>query len=328
MAVALHLIRIARRNKRKINKLTYLKLYHSLIKITIVSVCLVICAGGFVRMTGSGMGCPDWPKCFGYWIPPTDVSQLPLDYKEQYSERGYDKLDFNVFNTWTEYVNRLLGALAGFFCLGLLIISIFISNTRLILFSFFLVLLMGFQGWMGAQVVASVLSPYKITIHYLIALFILSLLFFMYRSTLPIAKDTLISINKKVLLFGIFISISQIVLGTQVRESVDQLLISYDRISIISHLPITFEYHRTMAWLVLVSNIAILFSHRILIKNLVELKIIILAISVLVLTGWLMTKQSLIPLCQLMHVICAVSLFICQLSIFLRYFNLAIVKSP
>ena len=187
---------------------------------------------------------------------------------------------------------------------------------------------MAFQGWMGAQVVASVLSPYKITIHYLIALFILSLLFFMYRSTLPITKQVLISVNREILLFGIFISISQIVLGTQVRESVDQLLISYDRMSIVSHLPITFEYHRTMAWLVLVSNIAILFSHRILIKNLVELKIIMLAIGVLVLTGWLMTEQSLMPLCQLIHVICAVSLFICQISIFLRYFNLAILKSP
>ena len=50
-------------------------------------------------MTGSGMGCPDWPKCFGSWIPPTNISELPINYKEIYSNRGYDKLDFNVFNT-------------------------------------------------------------------------------------------------------------------------------------------------------------------------------------------------------------------------------------
>ena len=63
-------------------------------------------------MTGSGMGCPDWPKCFGSWIPPTSIKDLPNNYKEIYSEKhtvdGYEELEFNVFNTWTEYINRLL----------------------------------------------------------------------------------------------------------------------------------------------------------------------------------------------------------------------------
>src|ERR1700744_5135583 len=106
--------------------------------ITIFSLFAVIIAGAVVRSTGSGMGCPDWPKCFGRYIPPTNSSELPKDYKSKYvagniakNQRcartldvfGYSDLakriredksilvpeEFNAAKTWPEYVNRLLG---------------------------------------------------------------------------------------------------------------------------------------------------------------------------------------------------------------------------
>ena len=76
---------------------------------TLITLYLLIVAGGVVRSTGAGMGCPDWPKCFGRWVPPTEISELPHDYKQIYGAKLKGEIEFNPVKTWTEYVNRLLG---------------------------------------------------------------------------------------------------------------------------------------------------------------------------------------------------------------------------
>lgn len=81
---------------------------------TIVVVFLLIAIGGIVRSSGAGMGCPDWPKCFDQWVPPTDVTELPANYQQIYQDRGYADTTFNAVKTWTEYLNRLFGVLTGF----------------------------------------------------------------------------------------------------------------------------------------------------------------------------------------------------------------------
>jgi len=304
-----------------------LQLYNNLCKITISLICLVICAGGFVRMTGSGMGCPDWPKCFGFWIPPTDVSDLPVNYKEIYAERGYDKLNFSVFNTWTEYINRLLGLISGFFCLALLFTSFFTKNKHLIFFNFFLVSIMGFQGWMGAVVVYSVLAPFKITIHMLIALGIVSVLLYLNRITNPqdYQKNTP---NNTWIYIALIISVVQIVIGTQVRESVDVLLPHINRISLVSELPFIFEYHRIVAWLVCLSNLILLIYYRSWMSIFFERCAIAITIILLLCSGLVMTYYSLIGVFQFMHLILAVALFISQISMLMKTLRLPTVQFP
>ena len=160
-----------------------MKKYHNtLIVISLVLVYLVISAGAVVRMTGIGMGCPDWPKCFGYLIPPTERSELDWkpnhDYlkgeviivkeslrvatqnfnsQNQYLNENwevYTKHDYAIFNakhTWIEFINRLLGAIAGLATLLLFINSLVrLKNDFWAAFLAFLIVLgMGFQGWLG-----------------------------------------------------------------------------------------------------------------------------------------------------------------------------------
>ena len=142
---------------------------------------LLIFIGGLVRVSGAGMGCPDWPKCFGRWIPPTSLSQLP-DY--------IDPEKFNLVLAWVEYLNRLFGALVGLIILITFILGyihfkqsnkVFVPITA----AFFLTLL---EGWVGAKLVDTVLDPITITIHLLLALVIIGLI--IYLSLIHISEPT------------------------------------------------------------------------------------------------------------------------------------------
>ena len=81
-----------------------MKLFSKFAFLSTVATYIVIFAGGLVRVSGAGLGCPDWPKCFGGWVPPLTASQLPP---------GFDSQTFNFTLAWIEYVNRLMGVLLG-----------------------------------------------------------------------------------------------------------------------------------------------------------------------------------------------------------------------
>lgn len=233
------------------------KHFKNIVKAALISVYLIFIAGSVVRMTGSGMGCPDWPKCFGYYIPPTEEAQLVWHPETGYSKgtiiikeeallvaqqdfvttesfavsnwEPYTKHEyaiFNVYHTWTEYINRLASVLSGFVFLFLIAgaLKFWKENKTITLLSFAAFFLMLFEAWLGKTVIDSVLKPSVITIHMVAGLFIIGLLLKVLHilSEKEIKVKSYSSLFQKLLGLSIVLSVIQIALGTQVRQFVDE----------------------------------------------------------------------------------------------------------
>ena len=231
-----------------------LNLYQKTALSTIAATLFLIMVGGIVRAAGAGLGCPDWPKCYGLWIPPMHVSDLPS---------GFDVDSFNAFKTWTEYVNRLIGVLVGFFIAANFLTSLRYRRSKptVTISSLLALILVLFQAWLGGQVVRSGLASGMITLHMLLAMIIVGvLLYASFKSKEDFVELQMSQKSKKRFLqLGIGIgvlSIIQMVLGTQVRESIDVVKIGMgltDRSLWIEQLGIIYKIHRSFSWLLLIT---------------------------------------------------------------------------
>lgn len=226
-----------------------------LVRLTLIFTFLVILAGSVVRVTQSGMGCPDWPKCFGYYIPPTDPDQVNFHPGQVYKKNmmvivndtlwrarknfaasesfdrsqwekypKHDYADFVVYQTWVEYINRLLGALLGLFVFAVMVASVtYLKSDKWVpIYSFALLFLTGFQAWLGKLVVDGNLIPQSISIHMLAAL----LLLLFAQLLLNRVKSDAIGLPRNrnlswIALGAVFLTVIQVLIGTQVREEID-----------------------------------------------------------------------------------------------------------
>lgn len=229
--------------------------FRKIAKISLLIVYLVIIAGAIVRVTGSGMGCPDWPKCFGYYVPPTNIAELQWapakdfkkgqviiideslqvaaeDFKtaEIYNQKNwktYDKHEyasFNPWHTWIEYINRLVTVILGIPMLFLLFLSFRFYKTdkivTIIAVTTFIIL--GIQAVLGKLVVDTNLKPTMISAHMLIALLLMAMLIHLIHRTdksLKVLKfDKTLS---NLFVVALIASLIQIILGIQVRQFID-----------------------------------------------------------------------------------------------------------
>jgi len=204
-----------------------LGIYRRSIRTSFFLVLFLVFVGGIVRSTGAGMGCPDWPKCFGLWIPPVEVSEVPLAYWNDPLSSANGKLIFNPVKTWTEYLNRLLGVVIGFSILIQFIFAFAVkAKSKAKFYSIVSLVLVLFQGWLGSKVVSTDLKPLVITIHLLVALLIAISLLVSLHFSFP---EKVVGVRRSystlptVLIFSFGFLLIQFFMGTEVRAQVDVL---------------------------------------------------------------------------------------------------------
>ncbi len=232
------------------------KSYYNFTQLLLVFVFMTILAGSIVRATGSGMGCPDWPTCFGNAIPPTEEYQVHFQKGHQYkkgqfiiyndslkyakqaftSAEVYDKNDwqqyeknnytkFNVAQTWIEYINRLVTGLLGFIIIAHIVWSFRLfwkERKSIVWWSLSLLVLTAFEAWLGKIVVDTNLAVVKITLHMLFALLIGFVAVIVLQK---LSKENRVK-NKSLKWLStaaLVLVLLQIVLGTDVREQIDEI---------------------------------------------------------------------------------------------------------
>ena len=236
---------------------------------TLVATVLLISVGSLVRITGAGLGCPDWPRCWGSWLPPASVEDLDLDYLR---EKGYDPASFNPVKMWIEYANRLVGVGIGILVFLTFLRSFRYRRSQPVVFycaglSF---LLVGFQGWLGGQVVRSGLQPGIITLHMALAVMLLCLLLFVtFQSMEKRVRVDLSDQGRTILLrlgFALLaVTTLQLLLGTQVREGIDPFIKDdggLPRGEWLAQVGLVDHVHRLSSWLVLLAGVLVYRSAR------------------------------------------------------------------
>ncbi len=139
--------------------------FQTLARGSLLAALMTVVMGGIVRVTGSGLGCPDWPMCHGSLIPPWDLS------------------------SWIEYLHRLSAAVAGVFIVAMAASGLvhFGAKHKYMRLVFVAVVLLGVQAGLGALTVLSELSPGIALIHTGVATALVGTLSFIV-ATAPIQK--------------------------------------------------------------------------------------------------------------------------------------------
>jgi len=222
--------------------------------LSIFFIFLLFVIGGLVRSTGSGMGCPDWPKCFGEYVPPTSESELPVNYEDFFTNQRVQKTErfvsllkkigltdkaaeienntslneshqFNVLKAYVEYINRLWGAVTGIIVFACFLLSFpyLRNNKKVFIFTTLGFISVFLNALLGAVVVNSNLIGGIVTAHFIAAFASICFFIIARHFAQPFPSSILTSGQKRMAFFLMILIAIQVILGAELRELYDVL---------------------------------------------------------------------------------------------------------
>jgi cytochrome c oxidase assembly protein subunit 15 len=299
--------------------------------IAFLCVEVLLFVGAVVRASGSGLGCPDWPFCYGCLVPPTraediDFNKLDLErFRKKAEQAGRDpseitveslRAEFDPVATWVEYINRLTSLPVGLSVLWLVWCGAAEGRRgrpALLAGSMGALFLVGLNAWLGAKVVLSGLKPGIITLHMALAVLLLCVLVWLaWRGAdRPWRVRWRARPDGRLILLGwalFALVVAEGVLGSQVRELTDELAHSHagePRIAWTAELEGSGVYlvHRSFSWLLVALALWFWWRGRVLLRTFgwLEIGVVGLVGSQMVL-GIVLAHVGVLPVAQVLHV--------------------------
>lgn len=149
-------------------------MFRKLILFTTVFTFVVVVVGAFVRLTNAGLGCPDWPGCYGQITP----AHAAHDIAQAVTAQGGTHGPVSIQKAWHEMLHRYLAGTLGLLILGITAMA-WVQRRRLAqspLLASALLLLVMFQAALGMWTVTMLLKPVIVTMHLLGGMATLALL--------------------------------------------------------------------------------------------------------------------------------------------------------
>lgn len=147
---------------------------------TLLAFCVVV-FGAYVRLSNAGLGCPDWPGCYGHVTPAGAVA----------ADAGTVQAPLQVGKAWREMIHRYGATTLGLIILGLALLSLrWRRHAQVpVALPMALVVLVIFQGLLGMWTVTLLLKPLIVTAHLAFGLTTLAMLWWLWMSLRPRAGN-------------------------------------------------------------------------------------------------------------------------------------------